>query len=77
MVEVSETHKMVKVKAQVDDEGRLVLPPEVVSCYGLKPGVQVNIDERSSGLMKRIVLAALFLPAEVACGRKGLFNARN
>ena len=34
-----------KFQAQVDDEGRLVLPQEMISHFGLKPGVQVGIDD--------------------------------
>jgi MoaA/NifB/PqqE/SkfB family radical SAM enzyme len=45
--------KMQKLRAQIDDQGRLVLPPEIVSRYGLKPGVQVSMDERSNALCLR------------------------
>lgn len=31
--------------AEVDAQGRLVLPPEVASRYGLKPGARVRLDE--------------------------------
>jgi MoaA/NifB/PqqE/SkfB family radical SAM enzyme len=34
--------------ANVDNEGRLVLPPGVVSRYGLKPDARVYIDEKSN-----------------------------
>jgi MoaA/NifB/PqqE/SkfB family radical SAM enzyme len=34
----------------IDDEGRLVLPPEVVKQYGLKYGAKLRIDKRSNGL---------------------------
>ena len=40
-------------RAQVDDEGRLVLPPEVAAHYGLKPGAQLQIDEGANGLHLR------------------------
>lgn len=40
-------------RAQVDDQGHLVLPPEIVSRYGLRPGAQVCIDERLNGLHLR------------------------
>jgi hypothetical protein len=33
----------------VDDEGRLVLPPEVAARYGLRPGAQLRIDEEANG----------------------------
>lgn len=39
--------------ARVDDEGRLVLPTEIVSRYGLKPGTAVYIDDGSNGLCLR------------------------
>ena len=42
-----------KIKAQVDDEGRLVLPPEVVSHFGLKPGMQILVNEGGSDLRLR------------------------
>ena len=41
---------MRKIQAHVDEEGRLVLPKALVSQYGLKPGTQVLIDEKASGL---------------------------
>jgi MoaA/NifB/PqqE/SkfB family radical SAM enzyme len=34
----------------VDDEGRLVLPPEMVNRLGLKPGAQVRLEEVKNGL---------------------------
>ncbi|MBI5828624.1 MAG: AbrB/MazE/SpoVT family DNA-binding domain-containing protein, partial [Chloroflexi bacterium] len=30
--------------AEVDEQGRLVLPPEVAAHYGLQPGTQVRLD---------------------------------
>jgi len=42
-----------ELRAQVDDKGRLVLPPEIVSRYGLKPGSQIPIDEMANGLSLR------------------------
>jgi len=41
---------MRKIQAHVDEEGRLVLPEDLVSRYGLKPGAQVLIDEKAKGL---------------------------
>jgi MoaA/NifB/PqqE/SkfB family radical SAM enzyme len=41
---------MRKIQAKVDKEGRLVLPEDLVSQYGLKPGAQVLIDEKATGL---------------------------
>jgi len=37
-------------RVRVDAEGRLILPPSVASRYGLKPGVDVYVDDRRSGL---------------------------
>jgi MoaA/NifB/PqqE/SkfB family radical SAM enzyme len=31
--------------AEVDENGRLILPPEVIDSYGLKPGAKVRLDE--------------------------------
>ena len=45
--------KTEKLIAQVDDEGRLILPSEVASRYGLKPGAQLRIDEEAHGLYLR------------------------
>ena len=39
--------------AHVDNEGRLVLPPGVVSRYGLRPDARVFIDEKSNTLQLR------------------------
>lgn len=41
---------MSTVWAEVDQEGRLVLPPEVTSRYGLKPGARVRLDENTNSL---------------------------
>ncbi len=37
-------------RAQVDDAGRLILPPEVAARYGLRPGAQLRIDQETNGL---------------------------
>ena len=37
--------RRLKFQAQVDDEGRLVLPRQMIFDLGLKPGVQVGIDD--------------------------------
>jgi MoaA/NifB/PqqE/SkfB family radical SAM enzyme len=41
---------MRKIQAKVDEEGRLVLPEGTASQYGLRPGSQVLIDEKATGL---------------------------
>jgi bifunctional DNA-binding transcriptional regulator/antitoxin component of YhaV-PrlF toxin-antitoxin module len=42
-----------ELQAQLDAEGRLALPSDLLSYFGLEPGVQVRIDKRSSGLHLR------------------------
>jgi len=37
-------------QAKVDEEGRLILSPDLVSRYGLRPGMQILIDEKVNGL---------------------------
>jgi MoaA/NifB/PqqE/SkfB family radical SAM enzyme len=46
-------------KAYVDEKGRLVLPPEVASRYGLKPGAEVCVDEKQDSLLLRPPLTHL------------------
>lgn len=41
---------MSTVWAEVDQEGRLVLPPEITSRYGLKPGARLRLDENANSL---------------------------
>ena len=31
--------------AEVDEQGRLILPPDIIANYGLKPGARVRLDE--------------------------------
>ena len=42
-----------ELRARVDDEGRLVFPPEVACRYGLRPGVQARIVEGMNGVHLR------------------------
>jgi sulfatase maturation enzyme AslB (radical SAM superfamily) len=42
-----------ELRVQLDTEGRLALPSDLVAHFGLEPGVQVRIDKRSSGLHLR------------------------
>jgi MoaA/NifB/PqqE/SkfB family radical SAM enzyme len=37
----------------VDESGRLVVPPELVKKYGLNPGTKIRIEENASGLRLR------------------------
>lgn len=36
--------------AKVDEEGRIVLPVELANRYGLKPGIEIRLDEETNGL---------------------------
>ena len=58
------------LRAHVDDEGRLVLPAEIVSRYGLKPGTEVYIDDGSNSLRLRqpvTHLAKVYIEPTNAC----------
>ena len=57
-------------QAKVDEEGRLILSPEFVTHYGLKPGVEVRIEEGVYGLrLNRPVthLAKVYIEPTNAC----------
>lgn len=56
--------------AEVDAEGRLVLPPEVVERFGLKPGARVRVDEGENHFrLHRPVtqLTRVYVEPTVAC----------
>lgn len=46
-------------ESQVDEKGRLIVPPEVASRYGLKPGVRVQMVEAENGIRLRRPLSHL------------------
>jgi MoaA/NifB/PqqE/SkfB family radical SAM enzyme len=57
-------------QAKVDEEGRLILSPDIVSRFGLKPGVEIRIDEEVNGLcLHRPVthLAKVYIEPTNAC----------
>jgi len=59
-----------ELRAHMDDEGRLVLPPEVRSRYGLRSGAQVYVDERPDRLgLRRAVnyLAKVYIEPTNRC----------
>jgi MoaA/NifB/PqqE/SkfB family radical SAM enzyme len=59
-----------RFRAQVDDEGRLVLPWEAVSRFGLKPGVQLEIEDGGNHLrLRRPIthLAKVYIEPTNAC----------
>jgi len=57
-------------QAKVDEKGRMILSPEFVTQYGLKPGVEVRIEEGMSGmnLIRPVThLAKLYIEPTNAC----------
>lgn len=66
--------------AEVDEQGRLILPPEVIKRFGLKPGVRVRLDERDSFMrMHRPVtqLNKVYIEPTVACNLNCITCFRN
>ncbi len=66
--------------AQVDEAGRLVLPPEVVRRFGLHPGAKVRLDEGGNHLrMHRPVsqLTKVYVEPTVACNLDCITCFRN
>ena len=56
--------------AEIDEDGRLVLPPEVIQNYGLKPGAKVRLDEGGNffRLHRPIThLTKIYIEPTVAC----------
>jgi bifunctional DNA-binding transcriptional regulator/antitoxin component of YhaV-PrlF toxin-antitoxin module len=56
--------------AEVDQDGRLTLPTEVIDRYGLKPGSKVRLDEGENFVrMHRPItqLTKIYLEPTVAC----------
>lgn len=56
--------------AEIDEEGRLVLPAEVIQSYGLKPGARVRLDEGQNFVrLHRPVthLTKVYIEPTVAC----------
>lgn len=42
-----------EIKAHVDEAGRLVFPAEAIARLGLRPGMEVYLDEQPNGLQLR------------------------
>jgi MoaA/NifB/PqqE/SkfB family radical SAM enzyme len=36
------------IKARVDEDGRIIFPPEIAARFGIKPGVEIHLDEGSN-----------------------------
>lgn len=66
--------------AEVDESGRLVLPDEVITRYGLSPGAKVRLDEGGNFLrMHRPItqLTKLYIEPTVACNLECITCFRN
>jgi MoaA/NifB/PqqE/SkfB family radical SAM enzyme len=66
--------------AEVDEQGRLILPPEVGQQYGLKPGAKVRLDEGHNFVrMHRPVtqLTKVYIEPTVACNLDCITCFRN
>lgn len=66
--------------AEVDEQGRLILPPEVAANYGLKPGAKVRLDEGQNFVrMHRPVthLTKVYIEPTVACNLDCIICFRN
>ena len=66
--------------AEVDDEGRLVIPADVVSRYGLNPGAKVRLDEGTNYVrMHRPIthLTKIYIEPTVACNLDCITCFRN
>lgn len=66
--------------AEVDGEGRLVLPPEIVKQHGLQPGSRLRLENESTGMrLHRPVtrLAKIYIEPTNACNLKCRTCMRN
>ena len=72
--------KQTSAWAEVDEEGRLILPPGVAANYGLKPGAKVRLDEGENFVrMHRPVthLTKVYIEPTVACNLDCITCFRN
>jgi MoaA/NifB/PqqE/SkfB family radical SAM enzyme len=66
--------------AEVDEQGRLVIPPDVVAKYGLEPGAKVRLDEGQNFVrMHRPLthLTKVYIEPTVACNLDCITCFRN
>ena len=72
--------KLTTAWAEIDEEGRLVLPPEVVSKFGIKPGARVRLDNGGNYLrMHRPIthLNKIYIEPTVECNLDCITCFRN
>lgn len=66
--------------AEIDEHGRLILPPEVIARYGLRPGAKVRLDEDNNFVRLHRPLTHLtkiYIEPTVACNLKCITCFRN
>ncbi|MGD8404537.1 MAG: radical SAM protein, partial [Anaerolineales bacterium] len=66
--------------AEVDEQGRLILPPDVVAKYGMQPGTKVRLDEGENFVrMHRPVthLTKVYIEPTVECNLDCITCFRN
>lgn len=68
------------IKARVDDDGRLVIPPEIASRFGIQPGVEIHLDEGGNEirlLRPTAHLARIYIEATNLCNLDCVTCMRN
>jgi MoaA/NifB/PqqE/SkfB family radical SAM enzyme len=68
------------IKASIDDHGRMVFPPEIASRFGLKPGIDVYLDEGSNEirlLRPTTQLAKIYIEVTNLCNLDCITCMRN
>ena len=64
---------------QVEEDGRVILPPELLSRYGIKAGARIRVDEDANGfkLVHPTRLAKLYIEATNECNLNCRICVRN
>lgn len=68
------------MKARIDEHGRLVFPPEIASRFGIKPGIEIHLDEGSNEirlLRPSTHLAEIYIEATNLCNLDCITCMRN
>jgi len=68
-----------RLYAQVEGDGRLILPPELLSRYGIKAGTRIRLDEDTNGLklVHPTSLAKLYIEPTNECNLNCRICVRN
>ncbi len=68
------------IKTHVDEQGRLVFPPEIASRFGIEPGIEIQLDESSNEirLLRPIThLAKVYIEVTNLCNLDCITCMRN